>query len=268
MRSQDIFNHSTLLMGIILIVLLAASDYIWPGAAWWSEHPMTATAISTILFFVAVTMLFERWLRGRQARQLEMISTVAYRSLAQQVNDVGRCLLVPFTGIDIDKLGIPQIWPETNIEVSKRLDKFGKRLPITPKTGSWNSAERQDFIRLANLFLTDPDFLQSLFLCVSRSRRLLHETTSNWAATMLVSTSTSGDLGKLRLLTDSLELLQERARAMIADPQDAPSEDLAGSVTEQYWQVICDYQELRNFYGDQAALPSDQIVDRKENSQR
>lgn len=248
-----------------VLVVLVALDFLPGVAAWLSAHPMTAATLTTLVFFVVFSMFFEAWWKERQALKLERISTVAYRSLAQCVNDIGRNLLVPVTGINITRLGIPQIWPESQADVDARLERVGRRLGVAAVTGSWNAAERDEFAALAGPFLEEVEFQHSLFLAAARGRRVLHDATAVWGTIMLVSSATAEDLAGLRDLTDALERLQELMRQTLSSSM-AP--DWQANAVEAYWHAIECYQRLRDDYGDKAALPSDVIVNRKANERR
>ncbi len=152
--------------------------------------------------------------------------------------------------------------------VDRRVLEFSTELNVMPQTGSWNNPTHDDFMATATAYVEDAAFRKSLFLCAAKSRRVLHEATAVWAPTMLVSTATSSDLGRLRDVNDKLELLQERTRSTSVQPSATLHSAERDEILRSYWSVIENYQMLRDYFGDQAALPSDKIVDRKLNVRR
>jgi hypothetical protein len=254
--------------GVGLLALLAAADFVPPGAEWFAGHPMTSAALSTVVGFVAVTLFVEKWLKDREAAQLGRISTVAYRSLAQYANDAGRSLLAPLVGADLARLGVPSSWPEGLDAITTRLTAAGFARDFHPDTGSWKSISRTSHGHVLEAFLDDPAFLEGLFLCAAAERRRLHQATAVWAPVMLISATHAEELGDLRTLTDAMELLQERVRASgITAWSGGPWVPRPGwsadAVCDAYWTAVTAYEPLRNHLGDQADLPSDDLLVRR-----
>jgi hypothetical protein len=251
--------------GVALLALLAAVDFVPHSAEWFSAHPMTAAAVTTVVGFVAVTLFVERWLKDREATQLRRISTVAYRSLAQYANDAGRSLLAPLVGADLASLGVPSSWGESTAELRSRLERAGFASTFGENRGSWTSITPASHGHVLEHLLGDRHFVHGLFLCAAAERRRLHQATAVWSPVMLLSSAHADDLGELRDLTDALEMLQERVRAGLAlstAPAWSPEPGWVHEVSSDYWTTIAAYERLRTYLGDRAALPSDAIVHR------
>jgi hypothetical protein len=252
--------------GALLLGLLVAADYLPPGAQWYAGHPMTASAIGTIVTFVAIGLLVENWIREREAAQLFLVSTVAYRSLAQHVNDAGRSLLAPVVGADLSALAVPGCCDEDAPTILARLDRAGLKATFDQTTGSWRGITTTTHGASLRRLCAERDFVQLLFRTSATCRRRLHDATAMWAPVMLTSRWSSADLGRLRLLTDAMELLQERCRLSGAIGRDAawePGDAWLDAVSTDFWVAIAAYERLRDDFAELAELPSDAIVRRR-----
>jgi hypothetical protein len=252
--------------GIALLVVLGVLDFVVPRAEWYADHPMSAAALSSLIAFFAAGLFLDGWVREREARRLERISTVAYRSLAQYANDAGRSLLAPLTGADLYALAVPGAGPEDARAARDLLVRRGHATAFEEQTGSWAVDHRALDPVLRDL-AHDQDFVRRMFRVTAVMRRRLQEVTALWAPVMLTSRSTVDDLARLRELTDALELLQERWRSsglVGRGPAEwLPDEEWVDRVAEQFWRTAVVYEGIRDDFGDLAALPSDAIVNRR-----
>jgi len=252
--------------GIGVLGVICVLDFVAPTAQWYAAHPMTAAAIATALGFIAAGMFLEDWVREREARRLDRISTVAYRSLAQYANDAGRSLVAPLTGADLHALGIPDA-TELQAEGDRmRLQQHGIESTFAEATGSW----RIGLSALCDVLVTllhEQEFVRRLYRQIAVSRRRLQEGTALWAPVMLTSGSHTANLGKFRELTDAFEVLQERLRnsGLIGTATDrgwTPTEAWLNEVREQFSAVVGKYELIRDEFGTLGELPSDAFVDR------
>ncbi len=252
-----------------VLLLLCLLDFVMPSGGWYATHPMTSSAIATTLGFVAAGMFLEEWLREREAGRLSLISTVAYRSLAQYANDAGRTLLAPLTGADLYLLGIPGATPSQADEDLELLEGRGHRPTFAETTGSWNRERGQALRPVLRDLLHDPEFVSRMFRRTALMRRRLQEVTALWSPVMLTSARHAEDLGRMRQLTDALELLQEQIRlggsiGVLDSCGWKPSPNWIERVSSQFWEAIHQYEVIRDEFGDLAALPSDTIVNRRD----
>ncbi|AZI57070.1 hypothetical protein EH165_01690 [Nakamurella antarctica] len=250
-----------------LTAFLVSLDFLAPGAGWWSSHPMTAGAASALITFIALGLLLEGALKQREAAKLAPILTVAYRSLAQYANDAGRVLLAPLNGPDLFGLGIPGFDRNEVDRIRARLRNNGISPTFNEATGSWKLQNRALLKTTLEKLLVDPAYIQELFRDVATMRRSLQEATAKWAPVMLTSNSTSHDLGDLRQLTNAMELLQEhirKSRAVGSSTENwVHDPDWLAGVSQQFWSTVACYEQMRDRFGDLAALPSDAIVNRR-----
>ena len=258
---------SALTGGLGLLGLLALTDFIPPGASWFAAHPMTASTITTIVSFVAVGLLVEQWLKERSAAQLRLVSSVAYRSLAQVVNDSGRSLLAPLVGADLASLAVPSGASDDPTAIDARLRRHGLEPTFDQSTGSWRGIGAPTHDHVLRALCTEPDYVQMLFRTAAVGRRRLHEATAMWAPVMLNARSTSDDLGRLRQLTDAMELLQERCRLSGVIGRECsgwvPEPVWQDHLSHDFWATVAVYESLRDEFAELAELPSDAIVLRR-----
>ncbi|WP_133379044.1 hypothetical protein [Klenkia marina] len=260
------FRSAPPFVGALLLGALALLDFVAPTGRWWAEHPMSAAGLTALVGFAAAGFFLDGWLQEREARRLKRVSTVAYRSLAQFVNDAGRHVVGPVSGADLSALGIPGAAPEDVVRFRGRLRDHGLAVEFRELSGSWSASADEVDDRLAVL-LGDTGFVQDLFLAVARSRRRLQEGTALWAPVMLTSRNCADDLGRLQEVTDELELLQERLRASglvgLVPLVDLRTVEWAHDVRAQYLTTIRCYERLRDDFARLSALPSDAVVRRR-----
>jgi hypothetical protein len=253
-------------IGLVLLLALALLDFLVPRGSWYADHPMSSAALSTLVGFLAAGLFLEGWLKEREGRRLDRISTVAYRSLAQYANDAGRSLLAPLNGADLHALAIPEAGPGDVAEARALLARMGHRPRFDESTGSWQTVPAELDPALADL-LGDPEFVRRMFRTTAIVRRRLQEATALWAPVMLTSKTCADDLGRLRDLTDALELLQEhwrRSGLVGVEPGSwTATPEWAEGVRTQFWATIAVYVEIRDQFADLARLPSDALVRRR-----
>lgn len=258
-------------LALLVLVVLAALDLLPPGRFWYARSPMTAAAVSTLLGtvfgFLLLSQVVEHWLHQREANRLRRVATIAYRSLAQYVNDAGRVLLAPLVGADLDALAIPHDWHGGSRSIAQRLRRRGIEPSFSEATGSWRGITRHAHGDVLVALLQDHEFVVSLFRCAASQRRRLQEAIALWAPIMLSSEQTIEDLCHLRDMTDALEFLQERLRQSGALTRNSvrwdPPVEWLGATEEAFWVAITVYEQTRDRFAELAELPSDEIVARR-----
>lgn len=254
-------SSSRLVVASVLLALMISLDFVAPTGDWYARHPMTSAALGTVLSFWIAGLLLESWFRDREARKLERISTVAYRSLAQYANDAGRTILASLTGADLHLMGLPDATPESVERTRVLLVRNGVARTDVAHSGSWRPTDVEALKGALVVMLRDLDFSTELFRTVARARRRVQEGTGLWAPVMLTSPGLADDLGRFRRVTDSLELLQEHLRPVVAwadaPHEHEPTHEWVESVTTAFWDAIHEYETVRDEFGGRACLPSD-----------
>lgn len=258
-------------LALLVLFVLSLLDVLPPGRHWYAESPMTAAAISTLLGtvfgFILLSQVVEYWLHRREVSRLRRIAAIAYRSLAQYVNDAGRGLLAPLVGADLDMLAIPHSWPGGSAAMTDRLRKHGIEPSFGEATGSWRTITRQRHDSDLATLLCDHGFVTSLFRSAAWQRRRLQEAIALWAPIMLSSEQTIDDLCELREMNDALELLQERLRMSGALTSSMvtwrPDPGWLTSTQDAFWAAVSVYEQTRDRFAELAELPSDEIVSRR-----
>lgn len=255
------------ILGVVAVTAaLASLDVVPPGSAWFQGHPMTASAVSSVLTFVALGLLLASLLKERDARRIRKVSTVAYRSLAQHANDVGRHLLAPLNGADLYALAIPGAGREDAQVARARLDSLGLATSFDETSGSWRHAGPVSHDATLRALLGDEQHVRDAYRTTAASRRRLQEATALWAPVMLTSRQFAEHLGDARVLTDAIEVLQEQLRrGGCLGPTTGgwvPDAGWVAAVSAQFWLTIECYEDVRDTFAALAALPSDSFVDR------
>jgi hypothetical protein len=258
-------------VGVGLLLALGLLDFVLPRGSWYAAHPMSSAALSGLVAFLAAGVFLDGWVREREARRLERISTVAYRSLAQYANDAGRSLLAPLNGADLYELGIPAASPQDAAVARGLLLERGHVSCFEEDSGSWRGPQDRLDAVLADL-VSDAAFVRRMFRITAVMRRRLQEATALWAPVMLTSKRCADDLGRLREVTDALELLQEHWRTSGIMGRDVvgwrPEPAWRDAVTGQFWATIRAYEQIRDDFAELAKLPSDDVVRRRRRSDR
>lgn len=250
---------------------MALLDFVTPTGDWYARHPMTSAALGMILSFWIAGLLLEGWFKDREARKLERISTVAYRSLAQYANDAGRTLLGLLNGADLFVLGVPGATRGSVAKGRELLERNGVSSSFEEPSGSWRPADVNGLKGALFTMLRDDEFSEDLYRTVACARRRVQDATAVWAPVMLTSPTLAKDLGRYRELSDSLELLQEHLRPAVSAGRRNPhviSDDWLHTVTGCFWSTIVVYEGVRDEFAERASLPSDVVFAGRRRGQR
>ena len=190
---------------------------------------------------------------------------MAYRSLAQGANDAARTLLAPLVGVDLYGLAVPGSAPEDVTRNRERLVVRGRGVGEFPASGSWPSGDRAQHEVTLRLFVDDVDFLRALFRSTASQRRRVQDATGLWAPVMFISHAHSASLADFRDVTDALEILQERTRALLYchESSVSPPSRVVEEFINQFWATVAVCEAVRTRFGDAAELPSDSLTGRR-----
>lgn len=194
----------------------------------------------------------------RDRLRYDGMSKVAFRSLAQTVNDVGRMLLAPVVGADLYAAGIPGFTPEHHQENLANLRALSIQPDFTPKSGVWDDVVSRDKVT-ANLkaLCAQRGFPQHMFRTTSAARRRLQTAMADWAPVMVAVPGANEHLARGWPLADQIVLLLESWRhVMTADASGTASPSDLDRVAEDYAETIRQYQAWIQELIPLAGLPS------------
>ena len=254
---------SSFVIGIALTILVGLGDWNATARQWLTSHPYTKEAVTGLVGLVVTVWLIASWLGWRESRRLHKVVVIAYRSLAQSVNDSGRRLLGPINGADLWALGIPDTTADEVTAVRAWLRHRG--LPVIAESaGQWPERTNQLNTTLTAA-LEDDAKVTELFRATSSARRGMQAATAQWAPTLLaVRGQTASILADVQEFTDLLELLQEALRGLTSVPVDDSSARAMQreNVENLYWYTIHVYERERDLLKALGRLPSDNADDR------
>jgi hypothetical protein len=204
-----------LIAGSVLLGSQAIFDYI--GTSWANSHGNTIAAISAVVGVITTIYLINAFSDIRLARQEEQrftnIKRIAFRSLSQTVNDLGRRLMGPVTGIDLFDAGIPNVSPEEVLNQRKRLKRFGLS-PLEVSSGFWGSISSETLNQRIRILLQDPTFAPEMFRATSKARRELQSSLAEWAPVMVRVPQAYEELSAGWPLADQIVRLAEEWRSV------------------------------------------------------
>lgn len=250
-----------LIAAIALLLSPALFDLHWLRDLT-ADFGNTRDALYSVVGVLVTAGLVNSWSKRRadtrDMRRYDGMSKVAFRSLAQTVNDVGRMLLAPVVGADLYSAGIPGFTPEHHQENLRNLRALSIQLEFAPTTGVWDDAVNRAEL-LANLarLCSQPGFPQVMFRTTSAARRRLQAAMAEWAPVIVAVPGANEQLARGWPLADQIVLLLESWRdlsAVVASGPPAPS-DLE-RVVQDYAETIRQYQAWIQELIPLAGLPS------------
>jgi hypothetical protein len=202
-------------LGSLILGSEALFDYL--GNRWADEFSFTISAFFSIISVLVTIYLINEFAEIRLAKQEEerfkSIKKIAFRSLSQTVNDLGRRLIGPIAGVDLNVAGVPQVSKEQVQNYRKRLINFGLE-PMTVSSGFWGAISTEELNDRIKVLLKDRTFSEEMFLSTSKARRELQSALAEWAPVMVRVPQAYEDLAAGWPLADKIVLLAEEWRAI------------------------------------------------------
>lgn len=223
----------------------------------------TREAVIGLLSVLVTARLVQSWTKRRSderdRERFESISTIAYRSLSQTANDVGRIILAPLNGADLFSAGIPGFSPadhQRNLVIlhSVQLAPYDKQV-----SGFWSEP---DYLRMDSeleKLTTNSEFVEVMFRATSAARRRLQDSMADWAPVMITMPQGVEKLEPGMALADQLVLLSESWRALAHARQSCATEERCeclARVQQHYQQSIRRYRVWLDSLQVLAKLPS------------
>lgn len=176
-----------------------------------SDSLFAATSLLVTVFLVDKFAQLRQ--EAREREQFREVRKIAYRSLSQSVNDVGRRLIGPLVGANLFLAGIPRVTPNDVERYQEVLQATGLER-IEPKSGFWNAITEQEILSRFSQLSDDHDWLDLFFRFTTASRRDLQDGFSSWATVMNLDPEAREKLDEGWKLFDSTVLLSEAIRAL------------------------------------------------------
>jgi hypothetical protein len=247
-----------ILFAVLLLLLPGILDLEVLGAA---AKPLTNTiaAIFSVIGVLVTARLINRWTAEReeeQARQrFQGLSRIAFRSLSQVVNDVGRMILAPPLGIDLRLAGIPGFTAAEVDEYMAARRAAGMPDAAQPKSGFWAPSDNDDLAKLFRVLATQSAFAPAMFVVVSKARRRLQDAFADWAPVMVSVPQAMEELEHGWELSDCLVRLLERMRTLALSPGSINPSDIEHALA-QYLLTVSEYRQWLEMLQIRAQLPS------------
>jgi hypothetical protein len=221
----------------------------------------TRGAVFSVVGALVTAGLVNAWNKKRadtrSRLRYEGMSKVAFRSLAQTVNDVGRMLLAPVVGADLHAAGIPGFTHEHHQQNLDNLRAQSIEPDFRPTSGVWDDAVSREQV-LANLIAlcAQDGFPELMFRTTSAARRRLQTAMADWAPVMVAVPGANEQLARGWPLADQIVLLLESWRDLLsATASGTPTENVLARVAEDYAETIRQYQAWIQDLIPLAALP-------------
>jgi len=247
-RLGELLRSSGFLITAVVIMLTPILFDIEPIGELTEPYKNTRDAIYALVGVLITANLINVWIKQRgEKRDRERfagVSVVAYRSIAQAVNDAGRMLLAPVIGADLYSSAIPGFGPEDFIHDVKNLRAAKLKTDFLPTTGEWD--RDFDLARLEPNLLALcqlPDFPAEMFRRTSRARRLLQESMATWTPVVLNVPGINEPLsGAWKFSEDTVKLLEAWRALMVSRIKEQPTEEHVSTAIAQYLVTIKQYQ--------------------------
>jgi hypothetical protein len=236
-----------LIAAIVLLLSPSLFDLHWLQNAT-AGFGNTRGALFSVIGVLVTAGLVNSWNKRRADKRdklrYEGMSKVAFRSLAQTVNDVGRILLAPVVGADLYSAGIPGFTPEHHHHNLANLLASSIQPDFAPKSGVWDDdVSRQKLAVNLVALCSQPGFPELMFRTTSAARRRLQSAMADWAPVMVAVPGANEHLARGWPLADQVVLLLESWRHLTAGVASGShsQSDLDGVVAD-YTETIRQYQ--------------------------
>lgn len=223
----------------------------------------TRDAVIGLVGVFVTARIVDTWSRlrteDRDRNRFRGISTIAFRSLSQTVNDVGRILLAPLVGADLHSAGIPG-FSQADHDLNVRLLKSREIEPQAGLAGGfWSDLDDVQLRTNLLVLCADAEFVTLMFRASSTARRRLQDAMADWAPVMVTVPAANDQLGPGWRLADQLVLLAESWRALgiglFNDPV-APDPVAIERVERHYFEAVSQYRTWLDALQPHARLPT------------
>lgn len=249
MAKKSGFQRETwfLIAAIALLLSPALFDIEWLAEAT-APFQNTRDALFGVLGVFVTAGLINLWNKRRAEKRDKLrfdgMSTVAFRSLAQAVNDAGRMILAPVVGADLHAAGIPGFSPADHQRNLNQLRAIDIDPDFSPQSGVWDEAVHGHALEEVLLRLCALDgFPEQMFRTTSAARRRLQTAMAEWAPVLVAVPGANEQLGYGWPLADQIVRLLESWRTLktvIASGQDRDA--ALDRVAAEYVETIRQYQ--------------------------
>jgi hypothetical protein len=245
-----------LLLGLGLLSSQAVFDYVF--VEWATTNGNTLAAASAVVGVLVTIYFINAFSDMRLARQEEQrfknIKKIAFRSLSQTVNDVGRRLIAPIAGIDIFQAGIPHV---TEDDVARYRNRLAENdlAPLSANSGFWGSIPTETLVRRIEKLSKDPSFIDEMFRASSRARRDLQSALADWAPIMVRVPRAYEDLSAGWPLADHIVRLTEAWRTIQIAQRDGGDLEL-DEVCRIFVETVWTYRDWLEQLQANAELPT------------
>ena len=204
-----------LIIGIVILATPSLFDFALSDLATNHNHTLTALEqVSSVLVTIYLINAFsDQRVAKQETVQFRSLRRVAFRSLSQTVNDVGRRLIGPIAGVDLFAAGIPQV-SQLDVANYKRRLANANLEALEMATGFWGSIEISTLQHRITVLLEDPTFAPEMFRATSFARRELQSAFADWAPVMVKVPDANEDLAAGWPLADEMVKLCESWRSV------------------------------------------------------
>ncbi|MDJ0322906.1 hypothetical protein QMG61_03895 [Cryobacterium sp. PH31-AA6] len=259
----SIFRRHGLLAGAILLILSPALlDFRGLSDAT-KDVAHTRDALIGLVGILVTARLVDAWSKRRTQEQdkdrFRGISTIAFRSLSQTVNDVGRMLLAPLVGADLYSAGIPGFEKGDHATNLATLGALGIQPQPHAISGFWDQIDDHKLGIDLTALCSQPEFAELMFRVTSSTRRRLQACMADWAPVMVTVPEANEELEPGWELSDQLVLLAESWRSLAAaltDRSSLPATAEIDRVRGHYFTTIQQYRSWLEVLQQHAKLPT------------
>jgi hypothetical protein len=208
----------------------------------------TLDAVTGLVGVLVTARLVEAWSKRRaderDRERFNGISTIAYRSLSQCVNDVGRTMIAPLIGADLFSAGIPGSTSQEHQRNLLMLASVGLDPAPRQTSGFWDELDSAQMFARLELLGSRPEFAEVMFLATASARRRLQDSMADWAPVMITVPLGVERLEPGMALADRLVLLAESWRSLALLEVGSETENRSACLS----RAMSHYQETIKLY--------------------
>lgn len=265
----DDAGRTPLLVLAVLLLLLPSVLDVAPVGQFAEPLTNTIAAVFAVIGVLVTARLVNRWNALREQEEAIVrfrgLSRIAFRSLSQAVNDVGRMLLAPVLGIDLRVLGIPGLDRHDVADYLAPAARAHSSSTTGVISGFWQTLSDDELAERTRRLMSEPDFAAQMFLMTARARRRLQDTLADWAPVMVTVPRAAGELDAGWDLSDALVRSQERWR-LLAQAGDASTETDRERALIDFVDAVRQYRTWLEGLQGRADLPTRGYVSEPHNA--